>query len=313
MRIARGLSPVLAVASLLGACSRHKPPTLAPTPTVAPAALPFVADTFRTDQVRAGVVHHFIYARTGPWAINVLDVRLDQCFSAIAAKGVGSAIGRIKTSEIMARLERERRDVLGGVNADFFSLANGVPTNALVTGGKVLTPPSKQPVFAVDSAGKPHITLLTAPDSSYALDDSRLSRVSLQPFHPMEAVGGRPRLVRDSAIVPEVDTEGQAGFATSRHPRTAIGIANNGTRLLLVVADGRQAGYSAGMTLRELANLMLSLGARDALNLDGGGSTTMVVENPQTRQLAIVNRPSDPTGERTVGDALAIVKGCRRN
>ena len=65
------------------------------------------------------------------------------------------------------------------------------------------------------------------------------------------------------------------------------------------------------MTLRELANLMLSLGAKDALNLDGGGSTTMLVANSRTHSLEIVNRPSDPTGERPVGDALAIVKGCR--
>ena len=277
-----------------------------------PASLPFATDTSRTEHVRPGVLHHFIYARTGPWAIHVLDVRLDQCFRAVAAKGVGSAVGRIKTSEIMMRLERERQDVLGGVNADFFSLANGVPANALVTRGKVLTPPSKQPVFAVDSAGKPHITVLEVRGgATFTVDDPALARVSLAPFHPLEAVGGRPRLARDSVIVPEVDTEGQPGFANSRHPRTAIGIADNGRRLLLVVVDGRQAGYSAGMTLRELAVLMLSLGSRDALNLDGGGSTTMVVEDAATRQLGIVNRPSDPTGERTVGDALAVVRGCR--
>jgi hypothetical protein len=130
--------------------------------------------------------------------------------------------------------------------------------------------------------------------------------------HPtvMEAVGGRPVLVRDSAIVPQVDTEGAAGFATSRHPRTAVGIARNGDRLLLVTVDGRQKPYSDGMTLRELANLMLALGARDAINLDGGGSTTLVYKDPRSGQLTIANRPSDPSGERAVGNALAIVKGC---
>lgn len=126
----------------------------------------------------------------------------------------------------------------------------------------------------------------------------------------MEAVGGRPLLVRDSAMVPGLDSAGGAGFAASRHPRTAVGIAAGGRRLLLVTVDGRQKPYSDGMTLRELAALMLALGARDALNLDGGGSTTMVYKPAGTNALAIANRPSDAGGERTVGNALAIVKGC---
>ena len=59
------------------------------------------------------------------------------------------------------------------------------------------------------------------------------------------------------------------------------------------------------------ANLLLGLGARDAINLDGGGSTTLVYADPDTSgKLRIANRPSDPTGERAVGDALAIVRGC---
>lgn len=129
-------------------------------------------------------------------------------------------------------------------------------------------------------------------------------------FGVIEAVGGRPRLVRDSALVAGLDSAGGTGFATSRHPRTAVGIAARGRRLLLVTVDGRQQPYSDGMTLRELATLMLALGARDALNLDGGGSTTMVYKPAGTQTLALANRPSDAGGERAVGNALAIVKGC---
>jgi hypothetical protein len=135
---------------------------------------------------------------------------------------------------------------------------------------------------------------------------------------PRAAVGGRPVLVRDSVVTPEVDTQGGPGFATTRHPRTAVGISGAGRtqwdyagrRIMLVVVDGRQAPYSDGMTLRELANLMLALGARQAINLDGGGSTTMVSAAPGSRALSIVNRPSDPQGERPVGDALAIINAC---
>jgi exopolysaccharide biosynthesis protein len=64
------------------------------------------------------------------------------------------------------------------------------------------------------------------------------------------------------------------------------------------------------MTLHELATLMLALGARDAINLDGGGSTTMVVKSPESQSLRVVNMPSDASGERAVGNALAIVREC---
>jgi hypothetical protein len=177
-----------------------------------------------------------------------------------------------------------------------------------------------------------------APDSlrsallRLAVGDLVRADVALAPRHPPEvirrspdagrpprsAVGGRPVLVRDSVVTPEVDTQSGPGFATTRHPRTAVGIAGAGRtaqdwagrRILLVVVDGRQAPYSDGMTLRELASLMLALGARQAINLDGGGSTTMVSAGPGSRVLSVVNRPSDPQGERPVGDALAIVNAC---
>jgi exopolysaccharide biosynthesis protein len=132
--------------------------------------------------------------------------------------------------------------------------------------------------------------------------------LALAPFHPIEAVGGRPMLARDSVIVAEVETEGQASFR-ARNPRTALGIANRGRRLILVVIDGRQVPYSDGTTLRETAEIMLALGARDAINLDGGGSSALVYRD-STKAMRIANKPSDATGERPVGDAVAIVKGC---
>lgn len=110
-----------------------------------------------------------------------------------------------------------------------------------------------------------------------------------------EMVGGYPALLRDGDAL---ETTGD--FATTRHPRTAVGWRRDGT-LLLVVADGRQDGYSVGMSLPELTDLLRSLGAVDALNLDGGGSTTLVVRGE------VVNRPSDPQGERPVANALLLL------
>jgi exopolysaccharide biosynthesis protein len=116
-------------------------------------------------------------------------------------------------------------------------------------------------------------------------------------------------LARDSVILNEVETEGQVSFR-ARNPRTAVGLANKGRRLLLVVIDGRQPNYSLGTSLRETAEIMLALGARDAINLDGGGSSALVFRD-STRTMRVANKPSDAGGERAVGDALAIVKGCR--
>ena len=296
----------LALAALVSISCR------ATTPVLSPSAFAFATDTLRTQRVREGITHHFVYARSGPWAIHVLDVRLDQCYSPLAIKGAPGAVGRTKTSDLIRDLAKSQ-DVVGGVNADFFLFTPpGVLTGLHVSAGRVITPPSRKPVFAVDSAGMPQITVLSMPHGdSLKLDDPALGHLSLIPFHPREAVGGRPVLVRDSVIGGEVDTEGQPSFATGRHPRTAIGIANRGRRLLLVVVDGRQTPYSDGMTLRELATVMLALGARDALNLDGGGSTTLVYADPDSGgALRVANRPSDAAGERPVGNALVIVKGC---
>jgi hypothetical protein len=116
-----------------------------------------------------------------------------------------------------------------------------------------------------------------------------------------EAVGGQPVLLRGGRIAPDIREGIAPSFGERRHPRTAIGITAEG-RLLWVTVDGRQAPYSDGMSLEELADLMARLGARDAINLDGGGSTTMVIRG------AVVNRPSDAAGERPVGNALALVE-----
>jgi len=94
-------------------------------------------------------------------------------------------------------------------------------------------------------------------------------------------------------------------FALARHPRTAVGARADGT-LLFVTVDGRNAERSVGMSLPELTDLMLELGAVAAANLDGGGSTTMVVRD------RVVNSPSDSNGERANGDAVLLFPVERR-
>ena len=100
------------------------------------------------------------------------------------------------------------------------------------------------------------------------------------------AVGGNQPLVRDGAALPD----GQLDNAV--HPRTAIGFKDGGKTMLLVTADGRQAPV-LGVTLRQLARTFVALGAETALNLDGGGSTTMVARALGENAVTVRNSPSD--------------------
>ncbi len=112
-------------------------------------------------------------------------------------------------------------------------------------------------------------------------------------------VGGGPQLIKDGRV--EITNQAEKilpAFVSDLHPRTAIAKLKSG-EVLLTVVDGRQTA-SIGMSLTMLGDLLLEFGAVEAINLDGGGSTTMVIRNK------LVNKPSDVTGERPVSDAILI-------
>jgi exopolysaccharide biosynthesis protein len=115
-----------------------------------------------------------------------------------------------------------------------------------------------------------------------------------------DILGAGPRLVTNGRVdVTDVREKMIPTFATDLHPRTAIASLADG-RALLLVADGRRSPERVGLALDDLARLLIELGAVDAINLDGGGSTAMVVKG------ALVNFPTDPTGERPVSDAIVV-------
>jgi exopolysaccharide biosynthesis protein len=111
------------------------------------------------------------------------------------------------------------------------------------------------------------------------------------------AVSGWPAIVADCA--PVAALPGSDFFTRAPHPRTAVGLSQDGRRLILLVADGRREGVP-GLTLRELAELMAWHGACTAVNLDGGGSSALWLGD------RIVNRPSDGV-ERRVANHLGVV------
>lgn len=117
-----------------------------------------------------------------------------------------------------------------------------------------------------------------------------------------ELVGGWPVILRDGAPSVEASALRELtlpGNANVRHPRSLVGFDADTSHLYLVAVDGRSTA-SVGMTLAEVADFLRGLGVAHALNLDGGGSTTLVIDG------RIVNVPSDPAGERPVGNALLL-------
>jgi phosphodiester glycosidase len=114
------------------------------------------------------------------------------------------------------------------------------------------------------------------------------------------AVGGGPVIVRNGAPVFRANEAFFSYQLAPRHPRTAVGQLADG-RILMVVVDGRRPGYSVGMTNFELAQALVRLGAVTASGFDAGGSSTLAFNG------SLLNRPSDPGGERPASDSLQLM------
>jgi len=122
-----------------------------------------------------------------------------------------------------------------------------------------------------------------------------------EPGRVYNAISGDRMLVLKGDMAPDLDSQ-------ELDPRTAIGINKNGRYLYLIVVDGRQPFYSEGATFAELANLLIDQGAFMGMSLDGGGSSTMVIQDANG-QPVILNSPIDnyiPGRERPVGNHLGI-------
>ncbi|MGA2489937.1 MAG: phosphodiester glycosidase family protein [Anaerolineales bacterium] len=118
---------------------------------------------------------------------------------------------------------------------------------------------------------------------------------------PYNAISGNNMIVVNGKAVEGLDN-------TYAAPRTAIGLDGSGKRMILFVADGRQPFYSQGATLYEMAQLMIYYGAENAMNMDGGGSSTLVMRN-SLGIVQVINSPIQtgiPGRERPVGNQLGI-------
>jgi hypothetical protein len=150
-----------------------------------------------------------------------------------------------------------------------------------------------------------------APVGAHLAIDSRLvdgHGHTVRPSQHTSIVNGGPLLIRNGRLDVTVAQDGMVhpdgpsfyyGWVHKRNPRTVAGVDAHG-RLVLITADGRSTD-SLGLSIPETTAVAKSLGLRQAMNLDGGGSTTMVVNG------AVINSPSDAAGERPIGDALLLL------
>jgi exopolysaccharide biosynthesis protein len=199
----------------------------------------------------------------------------------------------------------EREHLVLAVNAHFFARVldpnapyePNMPLDLIgpcISDGRLVSPPpatQPSPVLALTRERRGRIGLLMARELE-GMEDVVSGALPREP-----ATGGL--LVEKGRNVGETASP----QPLKRHPRTAAGLTADGGTLILLVIDGRQSDWSIGLTLPELADLMIELGANDAVNLDGGGSSSFIFAPPGAPR--ITNRPSDGHW-RAVGSSLGV-------
>jgi len=200
----------------------------------------------------------------------------------------------------------DRRGALAAVNAGFFALADGAPAGFLKVRGTVLgrSRRARGAVAFTERAGRTRLLFdrvsVVLPPKGKLEYQPKLGSSAKDWARAGHAVGGAGLLMLNGRELTEwADEQLSAVFDTTRHPRTLIGVDAQDA-IWLVTVDGRQPVLSLGMSFTELQGLSRRLGLRSSLNLDGGGSTTMVVRGN------VVNHPSDQTGPRKVSDAILV-------
>lgn len=233
---------------------------------------------------------------------HVMEIKVGKDSTASVAVGYGDDdIDTIKTGRNWAMMEttkqaqsmqtRRNTNVVGAINAGGYDMSNGRPAGAFIMSGTVINEPTST-TFWIDKDGSARIT--SAQECNAAIAAGNV----------LEAVASFGDIFEDGHARSDLDN-------STRASRTAIGIKADGTVVMMMV-DGRQAPYSVGMTMAEVGATMESLGCVQAVNLDGGGSSTFATqregesENSTSAGLTLRCRPSDGY-ERKVSNTIMVL------
>ncbi len=245
----------------------------------------------------AGLAYFDVRNAEEPWAVHLLRVDLGRCDLGLevleAPVSEGWKEGRNRVSELVTASGGR---ILAAVNGDFFT-PEGEAVGTEVVYGEVRQVRNR-PALAWHPGKAPWMGSPRAEGDSVLSLGWDLSRSDAD--GATQVIGGFPLLLHQGSRVGDLGVEERPSFSAARHPRTAVGYDADENLLWVIVVDGRQPDYSDGMTLPELATVFEALKVEEAVNLDGGGSTVMVLEGET------VSRPSDSGGERPVVNAVAI-------
>jgi autotransporter-associated beta strand protein len=242
-----------------------------------------------------GVTHTHIET-TNPRLLDMHLVTVD-----LSVPGIGFAVTPSNGATAGETVGRTTRQFLGdqkvqlAINGGFSAWVSGSNYDAqglAAAKGEIYSSFEQYRTFALDISADNVATILRSPSGT---GTARYPDIPLYNTLPGEA-----RLLRDGAIVAPTANE-------TLHPRTAVGLSSDQRTLYLFTVDGRNTGHSLGVTRPELADFMRMFGATDAINLDGGGSTTLVFADPVAR---VVNVPVGigdvPGTERVVGSNFGV-------
>lgn len=247
-------------------------------------------DRISTFNLEDGVVYRSVRSWSRPWSIHLIEVDASRCELGFRVVRAEDAEGRVEVTEMGRRSEP---GVVAAINGDFFT-PEDLPIGLEISEGEMRGRTSR-PVFAWRPGELPWVGPVEGGGDSLRLGTWAVAEAG--PGLGVQVVAGFPSLLEGGVLVGDLQL---SAFSAERHPRTAVGFDPDRRRLWLVVTDGRREGVSEGMTLPELAGLFRALGALDAINLDGGGSSVMVVRGEA------VSRPSDLAGQRPVVNGLIL-------
>ncbi len=290
--------------TLLWTCTAPDQPA-GRVPPLPPRALEQLApDSLRSLRLGDGVFYRYVWSPQGPWAVHLVSADLRRCDVSLlvvpAVEADGVTRRRMSVSQMFPPLPAR---VLAGVNGDFFG-EGGIPLGSEVTSTTQRF--AGRPALAWRAGQAPWIGIPVREEPGRVRFGFEVLSMGSRP-HSLQVVSGFPELLDGGRPGGYLRSEVLPSFAADRHPRTGAGFNREEGVFWLAVVDGRQAPRSVGMSLPELTDLFLALGVDDAINLDGGGSSAISLRG------RLANRPSDPTGERPVGNSLWLVSddtGC---
>ena len=280
----------------------------------AAVASPVSGSIVRSAQPFVGVTHYQFIQSKGDTAapvyarevvVNIIDIDLTAAGIGFRMQpGNGPLPGEVTRTTTRSYVNSAQAKI--GVNIGFYdtnSTYGGLYTDLNQIAA------SEGDVYSTAAGGEPTLNI-NADNTALIRNAGPAGSTTLNNGTPLwNAAGGNQRILNGGTISAPNDS-----YTNTLNPHTAIGLSQDKSHLLLATVDGRQTDYSEGMFTTELAQVLLDFGAWNAINYDGGGSTTMVMDdsNDGIQNARVINSPSDNSSgqaagtERVVANSLAV-------